>query len=521
MRDDLSSRSGRPLSILFGLCSLTLLLGTIRGASIPYWGDELATVHISEAPSWTGMIARSRATDLNPPLEFALVRMSLDVFGPHEFAGRLPSIASFALVVGCAFLYLRRRSSDWFAAFGALLLLYNQEISYYATEARPYALLLAMLGVALLSYDSILQGANRPWIARAVLLLGLTGMLLSHIFGLFAIGAFLLAEGVRSLRQQKFDLATWFVLLLPLGICVLYLPLLRAQAGLVYPEEMHPSVLRGLLLYNSFLWKPVAPVLEVGALLLLLQRVLPERSFWQYLRLRAEAWILLAVLLATPLTVALALCLHSPEGSFFPRYTLPMVYPAIFLIVMFFSWRSRESKTIGKTLTFLTLAAVLFSFIDVFPESRHLLHRGLLAAPDEVASDGGVTAIAPDLPLVDNNALRFMEADSRLSSADLSRFMYVTDKDEALRAVHSNAGESVSAMAKAYHLRSRVVPYADFIAAYRQFLVIGEVDHVGDWFLKTVISHGADAKLLGKFHFAGRDQSLWLVTLKPISGASH
>jgi hypothetical protein len=334
------------------------------------------------------------------------------------------------------------------------------------------------------------------------------------VFSLFALGAFLLAEFVRSLRRRKVDVPTWLALLLPLVSCVLYVPLLRGQHGLVYPPEMHPSLAAGLLTYHSFLYRPMAPVMELGAFVLILLRFYPECTFVQFLRLRAEVWALLLTLLAMPVTLAIILHLRSPQGSFFPRYTLAVGYPAMFFVAMFFAWRSKETEKVGISLTLFALVATFLSFNEIPHQAVHLAHRGLLAAPDEVASAGGVTDIAPDLPLVDNNALRFMEADNRLSPAELKRFVYVTDEAEALRVVHSNAGESVATMAAVFHLNSRVVPYKDFIAAHRTFLVVGEVDHVGDWFLKTVIDRGADAQFLGKYHFAGRDQSLWLVTLK-------
>ena len=296
MTDTVTNKSLRSFTILAALCAVTFLFGMIRGASIPFWADELATTHIADSSTWAQMMQRSQTLDLQPPLEDALVRMSFHVFGTHEFAGRLPSVISFTVVVACMFLYLRRRSTVWFAAFGALLLLYNQEISYYATEARPYALLMATLGVTLLAYDSILESLGNVWVARSILLAATTAMLMSHVFGLFALGAFLLAEFVRSLRRRTLDIPTWLALLLPLISCVLYAPLLREQSNLVYPPEMRPTLVGGLLIYHCFLYKPITPVIGLGVLLLILLRYYPERTFAQFLRLRAETWTLLSTL---------------------------------------------------------------------------------------------------------------------------------------------------------------------------------------------------------------------------------
>ena len=114
---------------LIALCLLTMVLGLVRGASIPYWADELATFHIAQVPAWSEMVRFNQKMDLNPPLEPTLVWLSMHVFGHREFAGRVPSVAAFMVVVACMFVFLCRRVSLSFAAAGALFLLCNEGIS--------------------------------------------------------------------------------------------------------------------------------------------------------------------------------------------------------------------------------------------------------------------------------------------------------------------------------------------------------------------------------------------------------
>ncbi len=517
-------------SVLMALCLLTMTLGLVRGASIPFWADELSTFHIAQVSGWEQMVRFNQKMDLNPPLEPTVVWLSMHVFGHREFAGRLPSVLSFTVVVACMFILLSRRVPVWFAAAGALLLLCNDGISYYATETRPYAVELAMLGVALVAYDKIVQKPQRTAPARLVmsLVLGLAlvGLLLSHIFGVFGIAAFLLAEAVRTLRRHRVDAATWLALLLPLACCFLYIAQIRMQHNLVYPEEFRPSIRGGIMLYNSLLIKPIAPFLGLAGIALLFFRRYPQTSFRKSVHLPAEMWTLLLGLFATPVVVAVVLRLRSPLGGFFPRYALAAAYPAVFLLIAFLAWRSREDRRFGRLLACAALLGALFVYREVPGQVRHLLHRGLLVAPDQTATDGGIGKIAPELPLVVNDPHAFLQADDRLKPQDKKRMVYVADPDEAMRVVHANAAESISTDAAAFHIESPVIPYAEFMRNHQAFLVVGEMDHASDWFLQSVLNHGGSASFLGRYDFAGKRLPLWLVTAKrenslPISQASR
>ena len=517
-------------SLLMALCLLTMTLGLVRGASIPFWADELSTFHIAQVSGWEQMVRFNQKMDLNPPLEPTLVWLSMHVFGHREFAGRLPSVLSFTVVVACMFIFLSRRVPVWFAAAGALLLLCNDGISYYATETRPYAVELAMLGVALVAYDKIVQEPQRTAPARLVmsLVLGLAlvGLLLSHIFGVFGIAAFLLAEAVRTLRRHRVDAATWLALLLPLACCFLYIAQIRMQHNLIYPEEFRPSIRGGIMLYNSLLIKPIAPFLGLAGIALLFFKRYPQTNFRKSIHLPAEMWTLLLGLFATPVMVAVVLRLRSPLGGFFPRYALAAAYPAVFLLIAFLAWRSREDRRLGRLLACAALLGALFVYREVPGQARHLLDRGLLVAPDQTATDGGIGKIAPELPLVVNDPHAFLQADDRLKPQDKKRMVYVADPDEAMRVVHANAAESISTDAAAFHIESPVIPYAEFMRNHQAFLVVGEMDHASDWFLQSVLNHGGSASFLGRYDFAGKRLPLWLVTAKrenslPISQASR
>ena len=497
------------------VCGLSVALGVVRGASIPFWFDEISTVRIAALPTWKEAFHGTQTLDLNPPLEVFLVRASSLVLGWNELAGRLPSILGFALTAGCLFVFLERRVSPWFAAFGSLLLIQNSEAFYFATEARPYALLLGMLGLALLGYDTILEaGRNSVW-ARLLLLAGISGMLLTHVFAVFPVAAFLMAESLRTVRLRRIDVLTWLALLLPLPLCVLYRHLTQTHGTMLFPPVMRVSLAAAIRPYIYLFLTPVAPVLGAALVVLLLYRGYPESGFFAWLKMPPEEWLLLLTLLATPVTTALVMFLKDPRSGYFLRYGVAMLYPAFFLLVTWIAWRCRGSAQVGRILTLLVLVAIAFSYREIPRQARHLMHRGWLRAPDEYTSSGGVEKIYPDLPLVANDGEDFLEADNRLSLPDLARLYYLTDTPTAIRLTQSNAQEGLLPLRIPFHVRANLATLGDFTAEHRNFLVIGEIDRSTSWLMKWALEQHADIRLLGNYDYAGKVMPLWLVALKP------
>src|SRR5678816_1337807 len=133
---------------------IVLLLAAIYVALIApsvyrhLWFDELHTVYIAQATSMRQFIDEIRLLDLNPPLTYVLVRASMGVLGTNELGARLPVIVGYFLGSLGMFVFIARRVGALWAAAGVGLFWYNQSF-YFATEARPYGVLLACLGLAL------------------------------------------------------------------------------------------------------------------------------------------------------------------------------------------------------------------------------------------------------------------------------------------------------------------------------------------------------------------------------------
>ena len=118
----------------------------------------------------------------------------------------------------------------------ALLILWMGETFPYATEARPYALLMMFFALLLLCWDLATSSQKRylPLWGAGIANLGMLG---AHVFGLFSLLPFLAAEAVRFQRTRKSDPALWAALLLPTVVVALYLPLFHGYEAIYFPPR--------------------------------------------------------------------------------------------------------------------------------------------------------------------------------------------------------------------------------------------------------------------------------------------
>jgi hypothetical protein len=206
---------------------------------------------------------------------------------------------------------------------------------------------------------------------------------------------------------------------------------------------------------------------------------------------------------------------RDPVGGYFTRYGLPLVYPAIFFLVSWIAWQSRGSIAIARTLTAFALIAIAFTFRDLPRQARHLMHRGWLAAPDEVASSGGVESVYPGLPLVANDGEDFLEADNRLGPSDLARLYDLTDTPTAIRLTNANPLEYMPVLRVPFRVRANFATLGEFTAQHRQFLLIGDIERSTSWLMLWAIEQHAEVRFLGNYIWAGKERPLWLVSLQP------
>ena len=505
-----------PSPWLLFLCGLTLVLGLIQAVTKPLWFDEIWTARIAFLPTWRAVFQATRTVDLNPPLDCLLVHLGRPLLGAHELAARFPSILGYTLAVGSLFWLLRLYVTPWFAASGALLLLTDTAVFYYASEARPYGLLLGFCALSVAAYSALLLSKGHATLLRVALFIGVAGMLLTHVFSVFIVGALLLAELIRTLRTRRLDAVTWAALLLPLGCCVLYPALFSAHGTMHYPLDMRPSLRSPVDAYIQLV-TPLIRVFLVGALAVLLFVTLPakvpETSFRERFRFMPEQYALFGILLAMPVLIDLLLLFTHPEAGYFSRYALVCIYPIVILLAAWVAWRSLEFPAVGKILFATTLLLTLQSNLKHPGAIVSAIRHGLRNAPERFGSSGHIEDVYPDLPLVAGDYQEFMEADERLSSSVLHRFYYLADTPAAIRFGNVDGYESMIGLRDSLGIRGNVVMLPAFVATHKDFLVIGDPARSVSWLLPWAQDQHADIRFLGNRQFMGDDLPLWRVTL--------
>ncbi|TBR21007.1 hypothetical protein EPO15_11415 [bacterium] len=182
------------------------------------WRDETYTWWVVK----DGLpLALERSVRFQPwsPLYLFVEWAVVAVLGGGEAALRLPSLAAMAGAAAMLFATAKRLFDDETAWLAALAFVASSEASFYAVEARPYALALFFMLAALAALVRWLQGGDRRFSAAFVLCAA--AMVYCHIvFAAAAVVfiAFTALHGGASRRQLAACAAGLAALLVPMGL---------------------------------------------------------------------------------------------------------------------------------------------------------------------------------------------------------------------------------------------------------------------------------------------------------------
>ena len=462
------------------------------------WFDELFTLDIAKAKSIPQMWMLSRRFDFQLPAGYLLSRLSMKVFGESKLGLRFPSMLEFYVGSMVLFFYVRRKVGIAYAA-AAVLILWIGETFPYATEARPYALLLMFFSILLLCWDVATHSENRSLALWGTAIANL-GMLSAHFFAPLSLFPFLAAEAVRFRRTRKPDFALWTALLLPTVAIAFYIPPLDRYAALYFPSLFEASWGRiPHFYYDAIDVIGVALFLAVLAASLVPQEkphVASARSW------RREELVLFGCVLLNP--ILLNISLMRRHGAFWDRYAITTEAVMYIGIPMLLGLRLRGNRLAGYT-----AAAILLVFCvqgDIWlTVSKPSLQDASVLAP-----------IRPDLPLVAASGVTFFEMNHHEKPDILSRLYFLKDRSVAMEYTHTNLFEDRGfgdGMKPYFPISAKVASYADFIHQHREFLVLGTYDAPEEWLLQKLDDDGAQLIRLGTYQVPYVDTDLYLVNL--------
>jgi hypothetical protein len=411
---------------------LVLLFVALVGlaASDYLWYDELVIVRVAALPHWHD-IWNFYASGLDTiGLLYALVLHGLRALpADDEIRSRLPAIVSFLAMLGCVFVFVRRRYAATYA-FAVVLLLTTAPLFDMAVFAKSYAVELAGLGLAMVCWQRALEKRS-GWSALGVWC-GLALAISSHTFGIFLVVPFAAAQAWADKRHGRVSWSMWAALAL---FPVVLLPMLRGD-------------LKASKLYGSNFWsKPSAALMKQTyydyfvanwrfVLILLIGGLIVSWTVKNRESVAAELdggfagpeWIFVGLLTALPVVVLPAsYLLHAYRGD----YVLGFAVGLGILLVALFAEQSRRSMVGGVVVLILFAAITLKVDLKTMPGGvRAMLHpkdvhAQLVAKYD---SDAWVKLLeGSNLPVMVGDHLLFTRLECYAPPELKARLYFLTD----------------------------------------------------------------------------------------------
>lgn len=244
--DYLRSWADRREKLLLAAIVVVALAQCIREMHRQFGFDELFTFYIARLGSF-GEILRAVPADGNPPLYYLLAHACLQVVGPPEIAVRLPSVAALAITLLCVHTFVRRRC-DAISALLATFTLATAFIRFFGSEARPYALMLAFTGLALVCWQAAVERRSGRLPALAGMAAAIAGAIASHHYGVFHVGIPLaLGEATRLMQRRRLDWPVYAAGIAGASMLAFTLPLIQ-QTNHVFLDLVSKS--------STFAFKP-------------------------------------------------------------------------------------------------------------------------------------------------------------------------------------------------------------------------------------------------------------------------
>ena len=462
----------------------------------PLWYDELFTYYVATSPTLERFIGCIRFVDLNPPLSYLFVRLSIATFGDSPFVTRLPSILSFLVASLVVWKMISRRMGGGMG-LAALGIMWSFSLTAFAVEARPYALLLAFFSLAVLCWLKAAEASHwTKW--HAGLVAAIVAMLLTHCFSPAAVAAIGAGELVRTAVRRRVDKRVWLALFAPMALLPLYIPLVRNAQAMVYPEAFKASAITVPKFYLGIM-VPVLPAMGLMLLFWLAGRRESTQQSWSNLAQPHEIAFAIAAFLSPLVTIGYCIWSGVPYWS---RYGVSAALGGGLILAALFAFvTKRNSKA---TVTSAAVILILFCMTRAMTGSLSENYRNTSAI---------YRTIRPELPFVTASGLTFLEMDHREPPGFANRLFYLTDKDSALR-YHATIFEGFPILQKWFPIRAKVEPYEEFIHRNREFLVLATPGYPEDWLLLKLKSDGAEIRLSQDSRTGYRDHLLYEVKVR-------
>ena len=445
----------------------------------PFWFDEVCSIAMARQQTFSAILAAEHTSpEGTPPLFHYLQALTRNTISNEAIGYRLNPAASVLCLSICLFLFVRRRLGPTTGLIAAVFPLLTSIGTVYSFEARPYALVVGCLSLALLAWSRV----ERP-LAVFALAFFLTLATSLHYYAIFAVVPFAAGEAVHWLRVGRFRPGPWLAMAISAVPLILGWPLLagfRAFYGTHYFSA--PSLVRIPAYYDASVALgdgvgAAAAVLMGLALLAGLAMILQRRPGLPAEVPVEEYVIVLAFLLLPFVGYAATRVMH---GGLVHRYVLSSLLGISVAVAYLARWAGARASAL--------LLALMLAFV-VFRDARYWMVDARTPAPvPMVQEDVLQAAAAENLPLVISNPFDYLPMAYYNHGRD--KFLALVDPGAAVKMIGSDSLD-LSLIAMQPLLSLDVEQFSEFGPRHPRFLLYSRAGDSWNWWPAHLKSLGA------------------------------
>ena len=347
------------IAFLILTSAVSLLIGhyyfTNGDDLLQLWSDGVATI------GQVVHIQRFSPLVIDPFAYHCIIFSVVRLFGMHPLFLRLPSLLGFLVMQLCLFYFVRRIASTRAGLFALAIPTFTGAF-VYTLEIRPYGVLLGLLSLATLSWQTATRSETQRTWALVMLSVSLAVAINAQYFAVLIMLPLCAAEFVRIREKGRLDIPVLISLAAGVAGMVFLLPFLKGAAafrshymGVPVPYQVLAQSYSFLLFGHSAFSTSVNHMLDFGIALLVIAVLWMCVRQWRRntLRLPDAEFVFLLALAGLPMVAFLLgrLVTHAME----PRYALGAIIGICALLAIAMTPLLR-SRTI-----YFTIAVVLFA----------------------------------------------------------------------------------------------------------------------------------------------------------------
>lgn len=477
------------------LALITLIYGILCwaiSATKLMWFDELATHYPATLPAVADVIRFFfDGLDVHTPVSALMERSSLALFGDTSLARRGPYILGYWLMCVSLYRFVAHRAG---VIWGLVAMTFPLIAStfYYATEMRPYALVMGLSAFAAACWQmAAIEGKHRMALIPLTWF-SLVLMVSLHYYAVFTLIPFGIAELVRWHQRRRIDWAMWIAIGTAPLVLILFLPAIQnarpVYLGGIWARPSPSSIENSYRFLLTLAFPPICGSLILWMIAGLRQK-LPggvEQTTPVAERALIASWALLPFFVV-PLSYF--------SGAYVERYSLP-AFAGIVLYLTMLAWRRSSGD---KVIALLVASVFLAWFVLKAPATVRRQMGETNGYPfrtsEPFAAKPWMTALAEgELPVVTCPAVFFLQIQHYAPANVRPRLRYLASRSYAKELEGMDTGDA-NLTQFVRMLPLQVVPYDEFLRDHSRFLLLADTTNL-TWQLEKLRMQGAQLKLL-------------------------